>query len=156
MAIIVVGLLIWAIWPSNDSDVVSSKANSVTQVAVENTAGLTGVKPSKEADNSAPELQAASITIDTPIADSTSITSASKNELLLRFVEECWVEVRDKAGRLLLADLKNAGDEVTLVGEPPFKVVIGNVTAIEVFYAGNAIDVAGSGDSNTAKLVIGE
>jgi cytoskeleton protein RodZ len=156
MAIIVVGLLIWAIWPSSESDVISSKENSVTQVAVENAAGFTDVEPSKEADNAAPELQAAGITIDTPIAESTSSTSASKNELLLRFVEECWVEVRDKAGRLLLADLKNAGDEVTLVGEPPFKVVIGNVTAIEVFYAGNAIDVVGNGESNTAKLVIGE
>jgi hypothetical protein len=45
---------------------------------------------------------------------------------------------------------------VTLVGEPPFKVVIGNTAAVEVFYAGKAIDVLGNGESNTAKLIIGE
>jgi cytoskeleton protein RodZ len=125
-------------------------------VTVENAVVLTNSEPPLEAEITAPALQTASITIDTPISDGGSSTNVAGNELLLRFVEECWVEVRDNAGRLLLADLKNAGDEVTLVGEPPYKAVIGNAAAIEVFYGGKAIKVVGRGESNTAKLVIGE
>jgi cytoskeleton protein RodZ len=156
MAIIVVGLLIWAVWPSSDLEIVNEESNSDQQVTVENVVVLTQFEQPLEADITAPELQTTSITIDTPIGDNGISTNVAGNELLLRFVEECWVEVRDNAGRLLLADLKNAGDEVTLVGEPPYKAVIGNAAAIEVFYAGKAIKVVGRGESNTAKLVIGE
>jgi cytoskeleton protein RodZ len=156
MAIIVVGLLIWALWPSSDLGFVNDESNSDQQITVENTVVFSQPEPSLETDITAPELQTTSITIDTPISDNGNSTNAVGNELLLRFVEECWVEVRDNAGRLLLADLKNAGDEVTLVGEPPYKAVIGNAAAIEVFYGGKAIEVVGRGESNTAKLVIGE
>jgi cytoskeleton protein RodZ len=156
MAIIVIGLLCWILWPSGDLDLVVSKENLVSQVAVENNVGVIDVEQAKDNASASPSLEALSLTIDTPIIDNASISNTPGNELLLRFVEECWVEVRDKTGRLLLADLKNAGDEVTLVGEPPFKAVIGNTAAVEVFYAGKAIDVLGNGESNTAKLVIGE
>ena len=156
MAIIIVGLMSWVIWPSSDEQVVSSKRASVPQVAAQDNVGIAVVEQSKENGVASPFLEPASLTIDIPIIDNVNIANMSGNELLLRFIEECWVEVRDKAGRLLLADLKNAGDEVTLVGEPPFKVVIGNTAAVEVFYAGKAIDVLGNGESNTAKLIIGE
>jgi cytoskeleton protein RodZ len=155
MAIIIVGLLVWALWPSSDLEIVNDESNSDQQVAVESAVVLTKFEPALETDITAPELQPTSITIDTPISDNGISTNAAGNELLLRFVEECWVEVRDNAGRLLLADLKNAGDEVTLLGEPPYKAVIGNAAAIEVFYAGKAIEIVGRGESNTAKLVIG-
>ena len=156
MAIIVVGLLVWSIWPSSDLVIVNDGSNSDQQVTVENAEVLTKFEPPLETDITAPELQPTGITIDTPISDNGSSSNAAGNELLLRFVEECWVEVRDNAGRLLLADLKNAGDEVTLLGQPPYKAVIGNAAAIEVFYAGKAIKIVGRGESNIAKLVIGE
>ena len=156
MAIIIVGLVIWAVWPSSDLEIVDDEFSSDQQVTVENTAVLTKSEPPLVTDVNAPELEASSITIDMPISDNVSSVNVAGNELLLRFIEECWVEVRDNAGRLLLADLKNAGDEVTLVGEPPYKTVIGNAAAIEVFYGGKAIKVVGRGESNTAKLVIGE
>jgi cytoskeleton protein RodZ len=158
LGIIVTGLLVWALWPSTDVkvEVSNSQESLVQQSVVENSVKSSDSELTQDDDNTLAEQPTASLTIDAPIIDDVSTNAVVGNELLLRFVEECWVEVRDKAGRLLLADLKNAGDEVTLLGEPPYKAVIGNAAAIEIFYAGKAIKVVGRGESNTAKLVIGE
>ncbi|MFQ3322375.1 MAG: cytoskeleton protein RodZ [Pseudomonadales bacterium] len=166
LGIIFVGLLAWALWPSSadEVEVSNSQDSSAQQTVFENFEKPSEPELIPEIDGTLAELPAASLTmdtpvsltIDTPIIDDVSSSDVVVNELLLRFVDECWVEVRDKAGRLLLADLKNAGDEVTLVGEPPYKAVIGNAAAVEIFYAGKAIKVVGRGESNTAKLVIGE
>jgi cytoskeleton protein RodZ len=157
LAIIIAGLLIWTIWPVAESEIAVSKPILVPQqVKIEKTPVIADTEESKDNSIETPLLDVTGLTIEAPIVAQTNNTITLDNELLLRFVGECWIEVRDKAGRLLLADLKNAGDEVTLTGEPPYKVVIGNTTAIEVFYAGKLVDVLGSGESNTAKLVIGE
>ncbi|MEH6606797.1 MAG: RodZ domain-containing protein [Pseudomonadales bacterium] len=76
------------------------------------------------------------------------------DDLLLRFTGDCWVEVQDRAQRILIADNKMAGDEVLLSGEPPYRLVIGDVAMVEVFFGGKLVLLKGT-ENNSAKVTIG-
>lgn len=61
--------------------------------------------------------------------------------IVLSFDAESWVEIRDGAGKLLLAQLNPAGTEKVIRGSPPFSVVIGNAQHVRVTYDGEAFDL---------------
>lgn len=75
--------------------------------------------------------------------------------LQLRFRERSWVEVRDAAGERMIADVMPAGSERTLVGRPPYEVLLGNAPAVEVRIDGRkvAFEDRIRGDS-TARLTV--
>ena len=49
-----------------------------------------------------------------------------------RFEEESWAEITDARGERLLFGLSAAGRVVTVRGQPPFAVVLGNADAVQV------------------------
>lgn len=59
----------------------------------------------------------------------------------LAFRERAWVEVTQADGRVLLSQNNDAGSEQKLDGKPPFKLVIGNASAVTLEYGGRAIDL---------------
>lgn len=54
------------------------------------------------------------------------------DQLRMEFDEECWVEVVDSRGDVLQADLLSPGRVLTLAGEAPFDVKIGNAAAVSI------------------------
>lgn len=68
--------------------------------------------------------------------------------VVLSFSGECWVEVRDDAGKTLHAALMQENDQIMLKGEPPFNMVFGNGTFAKVFYTGEAFDFSSRIRSN--------
>jgi cytoskeleton protein RodZ len=77
------------------------------------------------------------------------------DHLEIHFSEDCWVEVRDASRKILLADMRRAGDTEIVRGEPPYKVVLGRYSAVAVRYQGRAIPVVPDEGSRSAQLVIG-
>jgi cytoskeleton protein RodZ len=61
--------------------------------------------------------------------------------LVLRMEEEAWLEVRDGAGRSLVASLNPAGTERALQGQPPFELVVGNAAHVKLTYGGKPVDL---------------
>lgn len=59
----------------------------------------------------------------------------------LRFRERAWVKVVQADGRVLLSRNNEAGSEQVLDGKPPFKLVIGNASAVTLEYRGRTIDL---------------
>lgn len=59
----------------------------------------------------------------------------------LAFRERAWVEVTQADGRVLLSQNNDAGSEQKLDGEPPFRLVIGNATAVTLEYRGRTVDL---------------
>lgn len=77
-------------------------------------------------------------------------------ELRLVFSDQCWVEVRDSTRKLLLVDMRNAGDEEVFQGEPPYRVLLGDVSAVKVYYQGELQSIARDPGKNSARVTIGE
>lgn len=67
---------------------------------------------------------------------------ASQAGLEMSFVADCWVQVMDSTGSQLVASLQRAGDEISVSGQAPLKVVIGAVDAVgTIRFEGETVDV---------------
>ena len=74
--------------------------------------------------------------------------------LVLRMAEEAWLEVRDGTGRSLVSSLNPAGSERVLRGEPPFRLVIGNASHVELIYDGKAVELKPYMRGEVARLTL--
>ena len=72
----------------------------------------------------------------------------------LRFVfnGQSWVEVRDAEGKVVFSRTNAAGTERRVQGEPPFSVVVGGASNVQLTYNGNAIDLAPYSTDDVARL----
>ncbi len=80
----------------------------------------------------------------------TAMASASETEsqlpdgqiqLVMEFIDECWVEVEDGRGRRLVYGLLNANESRSLTGPGPFSIKLGNARAVQrISLNGEAID----------------
>lgn len=73
-------------------------------------------------------------------------------EAVLRANENTWVEVTDAQGKTLLARTVKAGDMLSLVGERPMKVKIGNAAGAELLDQGQVVDIKAATRDNIARL----
>jgi cytoskeleton protein RodZ len=65
-----------------------------------------------------------------------------------------WVEVRDSTGQTVLSQTVNAGQTPSIVGTPPFDVVIGNARDVTLTFRGRVIDLAPHTRGNVARLTL--
>ncbi len=61
--------------------------------------------------------------------------------LRFAFRDASWVEVTQKDGKVLLTQNNPAGSEQVVHGKPPYRVVIGNASAVTLEYEGKPIDL---------------
>lgn len=84
-----------------------------------------------------------------PVVDERSMT--------LVFDEESWTEIFDATDERILVGLQPAGSQVTIEGEPPFRLTIGNATGVELTYRNEPVDLATyTGGNNVARFNLGE
>jgi cytoskeleton protein RodZ len=72
--------------------------------------------------------------------------------LQVRAVENSWVEVVDASGKLMLGRLMTAGETISLEGQMPLRVKLGNAKGTEVKFRGQAVDLSGATRDNVARL----
>lgn len=88
-----------------------------------------------------------------------SITQANGNQLDsigFVFTEECWVEVSDARGDVLVADLQRAGARLLLQGKTPFYVKLGNAPGVEIELNGDRVAIVPALGTNVLSLKVGE
>ncbi len=81
---------------------------------------------------------------------------AGQGQVQLKFTADCWTQVTDGAGKVLLSGLKRKGDSVSVSGKPPFSVRLGFARGAQVSYNGQAVDVAPFTSGETARLKLGQ
>ncbi len=84
-----------------------------------------------------------------------SLVSAGNDELRVTFNGNSWIEVDD--GRLvrLYNDMLSAGDTLTIRGEAPFHVLLGDASRVSVSVNATAIDISADiRDDSTARLTL--
>lgn len=82
------------------------------------------------------------------------VIAVQQTRLSLHFLEESWVEISD-AERRLLFGLQRAGRRRELTGEPPFDLLVGNATGVEIQLNGRPFDIPAADISGkVARFVI--
>lgn len=68
----------------------------------------------------------------------------AETELRLSFRDVSWVEIRQADGTVLLSQTNAAGTVQTIEGVPPYTLVIGNASKVDLEFRGQPVDLAGS------------
>lgn len=83
-----------------------------------------------------------------------STAYVGSGQLDFDFKDDCWLEVRDSAGRRLFSNSKAAGESLSLQGEAPFSVRLGNVHAVEIKFNGVNVELTPNEFRKTLKVNI--
>jgi cytoskeleton protein RodZ len=117
-------------------------------------AGDTPAVPPSSADGGVaatalPATPAARVTAE-PAAAEAAATAVDYTAVLdVTFTESSWTEITDARGARLFYDLGTAGRRVTLRGEPPFSVVLGNAAGVRLNLNGEAYEIPTVGRQGT-------
>lgn len=97
-------------------------------------------------DEASPEPEPVSGFADTePVDDEPRAAAPATIPLTFAFDAESWAEVTDARGERLLFGLNAAGRSVTVRGEPPFAVVLGNANAVQLTVDGEPYAIPRTG-----------
>ncbi|VVN86025.1 helix-turn-helix domain-containing protein [Pseudomonas fluorescens] len=100
----------------------------------------------------------AAAVVATPVATAPVATTpaAGAGKVRLQFVADCWTQVSDASGKVLLSGLKRKGENVEVSGKPPFSVRLGYARGVQISYNGQAVDIAPFTSGETARLKLGQ
>lgn len=91
-----------------------------------------------------PELSTVESQVSSPVP-------AEGHRLQMRFTGDSWIEITGADGRLV-GDLMKREETVDLTGPGPFNVLVGNVTATQLTFDGQVIDLQSRARQNVARI----
>ncbi|QEM83196.1 RodZ domain-containing protein [Halomonas binhaiensis] len=146
--------------PETDSAAAVAEEAAETETAEPQTSAIVAAteaaaEQEAEAQAAAPDANAEEEANATSAQEAGS--DASANTLQLSFNEQSWTEIYDGTNTRVLSGLQGAGTKATVEGEPPFRLVIGNASGVELNYRGETVDLRQrAGASNVARFTLGE
>lgn len=85
------------------------------------------------------------------------LTPATPGALELSFAQESWVKVVDGSDAVLVMTQKSAGSRLSLNGQPPFSLILGNAPGVTVEYRGASVPLTDiNPQTRAARLVVGQ
>lgn len=81
--------------------------------------------------------------------------AAGHGALNIQFTADCWTQVTDADGKVLLSALKRSGERVELSGKAPLELRLGFARGAQVSYNGENVNVAPHMTGETARLKLG-
>lgn len=108
--------------------------------------------------SSAIQSAAASSSVSSVAHSVSPVKQANANKLdsiSFSFTEECWLEVSDARGDVLVADLQSAGSSLQLQGTAPFDVKLGNSPAVKIELNGDQVAIVPALGTNVLSIKVG-
>lgn len=128
--------------PAAEAEVAPGTADSAAAPA---TPAQSPVEPAVEA------------TEPTAPSDAAPVAAATGEVLVnLQFTADCWTQLTDANGKVLLSALKRRGDSVELAGKAPLELRLGYARGAVVLVNGQTVDVAPFIHGETARLKLGQ
>lgn len=81
--------------------------------------------------------------------------AAGQGVVNVQFTADCWTQVTDADGKVLLSALKRSGERIELTGKAPIKLHLGFARGAQVTYNGENVDVTPHISGETARLTLG-
>ena len=78
---------------------------------------------------------------DSAAAPRVAPPSRSEHRVALHFVQDAWVEVRDRDGKILVSKIGTAGSDASIESDGPLSFVIGNAQFVGVIYDDRSVDL---------------
>lgn len=75
--------------------------------------------------------------------------------LSISFVQDCWVDVKDRDGNRLYGDLNRGGTTIQLIGRAPFRVLLGYAPGARMTFNDDVIEITRYTRNNVASLTVG-
>ena len=72
----------------------------------------------------------------------------------MSFERDCWVEVRDGAGRIVFSQLNRAGSQQEVAGRPPLTMTLGAARGVKLSYNGKPVDLSPYTKIDVARLTL--
>ncbi len=88
--------------------------------------------------------------IEEPVTEPVAVDT-----MTMTFSDDCWVEVSDATGNELFAQLQQAGDNLHLSGQAPFKIMLGNARAVTLLVNGQLQSTDPGPNRDTLRLNVG-
>jgi cytoskeleton protein RodZ len=88
-------------------------------------------------------------------AGDSQVITATGDQLSMRFSADCWVEIKDRDNRVLVAALKHANEKLQLEGRGPFRVLLGFAPGVEMAYNGTPVNIEVPQGSRSTRLIVG-
>lgn len=134
------------------------ESTAVTPVKdpAESPAGAPVSAESAADSGSSPAQSAAEAPLAETSAELAAPAAPARGVLQMEFGAESWVEIRDGSRRMLHRQLNPPGRSVTVRGEPPFDLVIGNAAQVHLTYNGRPIDLKPFVDVTVARFTLEE
>ena len=115
----------------------------------------------------APSTPAPAATATAPVVPSVPVTppveqeapapvTAGNGQIKVQFTADCWTQVTDGNGKVLMSGLKRKGDSLDVNGKPPLTLRLGYARGAQVSYNGQPVDVAPFTSGETARLKLGQ
>lgn len=117
------------------------------------------VQPAAPAPAPAPAAAPAPApTAEAPAAAEPAPVSLAEGEgvVLLNFRADCWAQVGDAKGRVLVSTVKHAGESLQVTGKAPLELRLGNARVVSVSYNGAPVNLGTISSSGTARLKLGQ
>lgn len=102
------------------------------------------------ADETSSGMDAAPLSNRVPTA-----TDVTPRTLTIEPTRDAWLEVTDAGGDRLYFNTAQAGERINLEGEPPYSIVLGNATHVDVAFGGRAVDLGELSPQGVARLKVG-
>ena len=97
------------------------------------------------------------VTPDTPAPAEGDVTvGAGEGLLALQFTANCWTQVTDADGKVLISGLKKAGETIQLAVKLPLELRLGFASGAQVTFNGKAVDTLPFSTGETARLKLGQ
>lgn len=105
---------------------------------------------SGEIESAAEESAATILSSEERIRES----SVGDDTLFFTFAEDCWVEVVDASETIIFSDLRRASSTLTVKGDAPFSVVLGNISGTTLSFNNEPVELSNSRDGRTLRLTL--
>ncbi len=79
---------------------------------------------------------------------------ANRNEIVMNFASDCWVQVKDANGKVLTSRVRKAGTTLRLTGKPPYRVILGAPEGVSMTYENEAVDLSGYNSGRVARFTL--
>jgi len=91
-----------------------------------------------------------------PAAETPAAPAAGEGVIAIQFVADCWTQVTDASGKVLVSTLKRNGDSLQVTGKAPLELRLGYARGAQVSYNGQSVDMTSFTRGETARLKLGQ
>lgn len=142
-----------------DSELVSSLTSTQNQAAnpaqsVEPNDQVDQTREANEVESLAPSVEAVAAETSSSSASETTSTTSANSTVKIDVTSDCWINLVDVTGKVLVDGVKTAGHKVNVSGQAPFKLILGAPQGVTLSIDGENVSLSQYENGKVARLTL--